>query len=384
MRLRSVAPPPAAMARAADPLAAAGNIAGRLQRDAVWYRNRCNWIGAERGRPAHRALGPALGDGTAGIALFFAQVHAATGDTGARRTALGAIGQALTAPPAAPGLYDGRLGVAYAAARCGLLLGDERLLARAARLARGRLAQPTTPDLYSGSAGMILALLALARLLGDDAIAVRARPLAGALAAWRPNAGATHALCGLAHGAAGIALALTQHGNPDGAERALAHERAWLDPDRGDWPDLRGVLRSEPRGSFRSPYPATWAHGAPGIALARLRAGDDRAAAIALATTAQRLEDDLRDHDADFTLAHGLAGRADVLLHGARVYPEGAALAARAGDVAAGRYAGRVEGWPCGVASTATPGLLDGHAGIGVFYLRLHDPAIPSPLLPAA
>jgi len=382
MRLRSIAPP-AAMARAADPLAAAANIAERLQRDAVWYRNHCNWIGAERGRPAHRALGPALGDGTAGVALFLAQAHAATGDASTRRTALGAIGQALAAPPAAPGLYDGRLGVAYAAARCGLLLGDERLLARAARLARGRLAPPAGPGLYSGSAGMIVALLALARLLDDDGrIAARADPLADALAAWRPNAGAAHALCGLAHGASGIALALFEHGHTAAAERALAHERAWLDAERNDWPDLRGVLRSEPRGSFRSPFPATWAHGAPGIALARLRAGDEREATIALQTTAQRLEADLRDHDADFTLARGLAGRADVLLHGAALHPDGAALAARAGDVAAGRYAGRVDGWPCGVASLATPGLLDGHAGIGYLYLRLHDPAIASPLLP--
>lgn len=396
MRVRSVSPPPA-MARAADPLAAAATIGARLAHEAVWYRGRCNWIGAERERPAHRALGPALGDGTAGIAVFAAELHAATGDAAARRTALGAIGQALSDPPIAPGLYDGRLGVAYAAARCGRLLGDERLLERAGRLARGRLPATRATDVHSGSAGAIVALLALARILADDRIARRADALGDALAARRPDSAPDHALCGLAHGAAGVAWALLELHAAGGdarhraaAERALAHERAWFDTDQQDWPDLRGVQRSEPRGTFRSPYPATWAHGAPGIAAARLRAasilGDERLRAeaiVALQTTAARLDAGLLDHDADFTLAHGLGGRADALLLGAELQPAGAELAARAGDVAAGRYAGRLEGWPCGVAGGAAPALLGGHAGIGLLYLRLHDPSIPSALLVA-
>jgi lantibiotic modifying enzyme len=175
------------------------------------------------------------------------------------------------------------------------------------------------------------------------------------------------------------------------AERALAYERHWFDAAAGGWPDLRGVRRREPRGSFRSPHEATWSHGAPGIALTRLRAckilGDERCraeAATALATTAAGLEGALRHHDADFTLAHGLAGSADVLLHGAELLPAGAALARRAGEVGAGRYAGSIDGWPCGVAGGLAPALLGGHAGIGVFYLRLSDDTVPSPLLIAS
>ncbi|MEA2157588.1 MAG: lantibiotic biosynthesis protein, partial [Solirubrobacteraceae bacterium] len=121
---RSIAPPPAATA-APDLLAAAAGIGDRLLREAFWYRGQCNWIGSDAeagsGRPLHRALGPGLGHGTAGVALFLAHLHAATGDPAVRRTALGAIGQALAhagdvPAGAAPGLYAGRTGIAYAAA----------------------------------------------------------------------------------------------------------------------------------------------------------------------------------------------------------------------------------------------------------------------------
>src|SRR4051794_18701055 len=98
--VRSIPPPVAT--RAPDLLAAAAGIGDRIVREAVWYRGRCSWVGAEtdpsgagRARPVYRALGPALGDGTAGVALFLAQLHAARADDAIRRTALGAIGQAL-------------------------------------------------------------------------------------------------------------------------------------------------------------------------------------------------------------------------------------------------------------------------------------------------
>ncbi len=385
---RSIAPP------AADPLATAAAIGARLAREAIWYRGACNWVAADRTATAHCALGPGLGSGTSGIALFLAELHAATGDAQARSTALGAISQALAhAHEVAPaGLYEGRLGIAYAANRCGALLGEERLRARAARLARARPPAGRAPrDVASGAAGTIAALLAI----GGEDLARRAARLGDELAARPRRAGAVHPLCGLPHGAAGIAWALLElcaitgeRRHRAAAQRELDYERGLFDARVGDWPDLRGVSRLEPAGTFRSPYPATWAHGAPGIALARLRGwellGDERCrdeAALALATTAARLEQGLQDRDADFTLAHGLGGRADVLLRGAALLPAGAGLAARAGSMAVGRHGASVEGWPCGVAGGAAPALLDGHAGIGLLYLRLHDASVPSALL---
>jgi len=418
--------PPPATARAPDALAAAVGIGERLVREAVWYRDRCNWVGvdagvaqrADRYRPAHRALGPELSGGTAGIALFLAQLHAATGGDAARRSACGALDQALAhvdevPAGAARGLYSGRLGVAYAAARCGPLLGEERLLRRAARLARGRWPpEPAAADfgLVSGRAGAVAGLIALARLLDDERLVQRAQRAGDELTdaarrgpegwSWPlPDGRPAHGLCGISHGAAGAAWALLElfaatgeHRHRDAAERALDYERHWFDAQESDWPDLRGVERRERRGTFRSPFAGTWCHGAPGIALARLRAwqilGDERyrhEAAIALATTAAGVERALIAPGADFTLGHGLAGSADVLLLGAGLLADAAservALAQRVGAVGAGRYAAGVDGWPCGVPGGRAPALLTGQAGIGLFYLRLHDRTVPSPLL---
>jgi class II lanthipeptide synthase len=422
--VRSISPPIAT--GAPDLPATAAGIGDRLVRESVWYRGHCNWVGVDadaahglhRYRPVHRALGPDLAGGTAGVALFLAELQAATGDGVVRRTALGAIDQALAhvdqlAPDVARGLYAGRLGIAYAAARCGLLLGEQRLLQRAARLARGAWSrEPGSAALgvVSGTAGAIAGLIALARLLDDERLMQHAGRLGDELAgrarrrpegwSWpQPGARLYHGLCGISHGAAGAAWALlelfavtAEHRHRDVAERALDYERHWFDAQEANWPDLRDIERREPRGSFRSPYPNCWFHGAPGIALTRLRAwqilGDDRyraEAAIALATTAAGVERALIAHGADFTLGHGLAGSADVLLLGAELLPDGApgrvGLAQRVGEVGIGRYAASIGGWPCGVAGGLAPALLAGHAGIGLFYLRLHDRTVPSPLL---
>lgn len=422
---RSIAPPPAAVHSAPDFLAVAGAIGTRLVREAVWYRGQCSWIGLddaaayarERPRPAHRSLGPGLADGTAGIALFLAQLHAANGDAQARDTAAGAIGQALAHAGELPadGLYGGRLGVAYAAACCGALLGDERLTARAGRLARGRGGSASASasgefDLFTGAAGTVAALLALARRLGDDRLAdAAARPADALLAGARrsavgwswppPDAPTGHGLCGLPHGAAGAAWALLElfavtgeARHRDGALRALDYERAWFDAAQDAWPDLRGMQRSEPRGSFRSGAgPASWSHGTAGIALSRLRAweilGAERVrdeATVALRTTAASLERALRRPDADFSLGEGVAGRADALLLGGALHPAGTVLAVRAGDVGNGRHGASLTGWPGALPGARTPALLNGDAGVGLFFLRLADPTVPSALLPGA
>jgi len=412
--VRSIPPPAGPTSRGADLPAIAAGIGDRLVREAIWYRGQCNWITLDAAdpQPVQRALGPELGAGTAGVALFLAQLAAGGGGDGApRRTALGAIGQALAHAGQGPphGLYAGRIGIAYAAARCGQLLGEERLVARAARLARGRFAAGREQrfDLLGGSAGTIAGLLALARLLGDERLVRRAQRLGDELAdgarrgregwSWpAPGERGMHGRCGMARGAAGIAWALLElhaatgaRRHRDAAERALDYERHWFDPQQADWPDLSGIERRERRGTFRAPPATGWEHGAPGIALARLRAwgivGEERLrgeATAALATTAAHVERELLVPGADFTLGRGLAGAAEALLAGAALHPQGAALARRAGEIAASRHAAGLDGWPCGTTGAGlAPGLLGGHAGIGLLYLRLHDRAVPSPLL---
>ena len=76
----------------------------------------------------------------------------------------------------------------------------------------------------------------------------------------------------------------------------------------------------------------------------------------------------------DATICHGATGSADVLL-AAGDY----ATAADFGHAALERY-GATGRWPCGLLGGTTPALYRGLTGIGWFYLRLHDPTIPSPL----
>ena len=135
----------------------------------------------------------------------------------------------------------------------------------------------------------------------------------------------------------------------------MLYERRWFDAGEANWPDLRGIERRERHGSFTPPYATTWSHGAPGVALSRLRGwqitGDERlrcAAVTALSTTAAAVERALLVPRADFTLSHGLAGNADVLLLGAELLPEGAALARRVAEVGVGRYGTSLDGWPAG------------------------------------
>ena len=69
-----------------------------------------------------------------------------------------------------------------------------------------------------------------------------------------------------------------------------------------------------------------WCHGTPGIALARLRAyemtGDERYEADAIAalkTTQGSIESALDSWAGNFSLCHGLAGNAEVLIYSAEI-----------------------------------------------------------------
>ena len=368
-------------------LDAAAAIGRRIASDAVWYDGCCNWIGAAA-EPVvpHRAelsaLGPNLYGGTAGIGLFLAHLSAATADPTARRTAVGALRHAVRHAVPRDGFHSGSLGIAWAAARAAALL-DEEDLRTSARTVLPPVEPGRRPDVGMGAAGAVLALLAMGRVdaasATGESLVARARVTRHGWS-WAPG----H-ICGLSHGAAGIGLALLElfaaTGDErfrDGAEGAFAYERSWLDPVSRTWPDLR--IPGQRRGSPRSNPPATtgtWCRGEAGIALARLRAVDvlgpephGHDAEVALETTRRWLAAALPHEIEDLSLCHGAAGAADVLLSAGAAH-----LSAELGHAALERHADTGD-WPC----TATPGLFLGRSGIGWLFLRLHDPATPSPL----
>lgn len=411
---------------ARDPafLEAAAALGARLCRDAVWDGGRCNWMGdSQEGMGAqlavvHRAMAPVLYEGTAGIGLFLARLYAATGARPFRTAARGALRQALGAAERVPaqvriGLHAGWTGIAWVLAEAGGALGEEEWTAESARMAEALASvepHPAAVDVISGSAGAIPALLDLARRHGlpalEDAALRHGELLYGAAhrgeAGWSwhtMDAPMRRHLTGYSHGTAGVALALLELWAATGEERfrraaeeGFRYEALFYSAEHGNWPDFR--LFGDPAAAAAAPltYALAWCHGAPGIGLSRLRAweltGDEtrrREAVAALATTARALDAAAANGGGfGYSLCHGDAGNAELLLLAARLLddPAQAERAARVGRLGIERHLAAGVPWPCGVPGGGeTPNLMLGLAGIGYFYLRLYDPAVPSVLL---
>ncbi len=400
------------------------SIALRLCRDAIWAGNRCNWVGpsmegAGGWTIVHKSLGPDLYSGASGIALFLAAIAARTGDRVVRKTALGAAAQASSRaediPPAVRiGLYSGLTGIAWALDRAGNLLGGQELRDRGDALmeqVRGADLDQQPLDVLSGCAGAIPVLLSLAaskRRAEYTDLAVRCgeRLLNTAVRenegwSWKtidaPGMNPSRNLTGFSHGAAGIGWALLELGHATGDARfcaaafeAFRYERSHYSAQFENWPDFRDYLR--PPGQRNTPvYANAWCHGAPGIGLSRLRAQElthDPAcreeAETAIRTTSRALEDP-RAAVNGFSLCHGCAGNADLLIEAARTTnePGHRARAEAVGHAGIDRFEAQRLPWPCGIPGAGeTPGLMLGTAGIGYFYLRLDDPHLPTLLIP--
>jgi lantibiotic modifying enzyme len=190
----------------------------------------------------------------------------------------------------------------------------------------------------------------------------------------------------------GLALLELHHasGEPDfgqAAEAAFAYERALYDPRARNWPDLREHVLDGRPAEAALPCATLWCHGAPGIALSRLRAcelgarnGCEQEARLALATTTTSVHAQLPG--GNYSLCHGLAGNTEVLLEGAALLEVDAlALAHEVADAGIEHYLETDAQWPLGVFEGQSDSLLVGLAGTAYFYLRLHDPGRPSILL---
>jgi hypothetical protein len=403
-------------------LEAANSIAVRICDGAVWVADHCNWIGpvSEHGNrnpgaaSRQAALGPDVYSGTSGVALFLAALCGITADRLQRRTALGAIRQAVSCGdrlPTTPGLYSGWSGVALASAWIGTSLAEPALIRSAAAIMRRMARRPCARgefDLLSGCAGAIPALLVLRDVLGDDGPLDLAVRMGNQLArtairtrwgySWRtPGRSTRHNLTGMSHGASGAGYALLELYHATGDVRfreaglaAFRYERHWMSPSAGNWYDLRPDPGGGGRGNGERPCASGWCHGAPGIALARIRGyeitGDPccrREAEIGLETTLRSVEAAIESGGDDFTLCHGLSGNSDVLLHWDRLPGAGTshALLTQVGERIAEEHSqARLAGvrFP----RPARPwGLMTGLAGTGYGCLRLRDPGTPSLLM---
>jgi hypothetical protein len=392
----------------------AERIGARLCRDALWAANRANWLGdfcefvANRWQVVHRACGPELYNGTSGIALFLAELFSSCGESPYRSTAEAAILSALTQAEDVSRLtrisfFSGRVGIAYSAIRVGELLNQSRFVSQGLAMMedlRGEDLSMQEIDLLTGCAGAIAPLLAVYRRYPRDCfldLAMRCgqRLMEAARSSdqgcsWRPIGGKDRerGWTGFSHGAAGNASALLElwllSGDPRfrvTALEAFRYEHSWFRADLGNWQDLRPSYEHN-RGDHAEPrYTAAWCHGAPGIALSRLRAwqvcgGQElkAEACVALNSTATTLEKFLSGGAGNFSLCHGIAGNAEVLCYGDSVLGTGhyRSLLESAAHRGIERFERAGAPWPCGVPEEGeTPVLMLGLAGIGRFYLRL-------------
>jgi hypothetical protein len=405
---------------------AALRIGRRLAGQAVWEGDACAWLDPARPEAPPRS---SFYHGSAGVALFLAELAAVTRDETVTRAALGGVAHALGAgeayPPASASLHDGRVGVAFAAVRAGELLARPGLFARAEALLRplaGEEANERGLDVIGGAAGAVPALLrmagrvdpelayALARARGDHLVRTAVREPAGWSWNTVPRGTAVRNPCGYAHGGSGVAHALLELYAATGegayryaAEQAMLYERRFFVPEQGNWLDLRvmdmvlamhdgglprlreRLLAGEAGPRWTPGCSVAWCHGAPGIARTRLRAyellGDAQwlsEARTAVATTRASPGESL-----GCSLCHGLFGNADTLLHAADTLgePQLALTAAQLAAAAVSRYEDVGEPWPCSTDHPGpVPGLLLGEAGIGLFLLRLARADVPSPL----
>lgn len=393
-------------------LAAGLSIADALCENAIWSGRTCVFHGAippERldSPPRFATVGGDLYEGSAGIARFLLLAHRYSGDARHRDTAAGALTHALSAADGY-GLFTGALGAALVALTSDLAV-CETAPALVDRCLDAALADPMPgADLLEGLAGVIVGLDAALDLAPEQRWLDGALTLGRRLAslgerrvpglAWPLHPGSSTYLCGLAHGASGVALALTRlaRRDPDEpmwsrtAQRARDFERSYYSPEHGSWADLRDDAGGEAPSS--RVYPHMWCHGSIGIAAERLDATDrlgraDRLAALeAVRSTTRSLVAGPRGPGGtdmiNGSVCHGLSGAADLLMDAAHVAedPTPWHALARAAAATVRDDATRPEGWRCGIpGGWACPGLMLGLAGIGWTQLRSHDPAgVPS------
>jgi lantibiotic biosynthesis protein len=407
-------------------LEAATAIGAGLTRDALWDGARCNWLGDVMEyvfgswQVVHRSYGGDFYGGTSGIALFLARLYQVTGEKLFRLTAEGAAGQCLSRaeliPPAGRlAYYSGSVGMADALMQVGEALERSDLFERGFGLLESACREEPAPnmlDVIGGIAGVIPPLLKIHAKYRKDWLldcAVRLGEKLMNLArkaengwSWttlEPAAGKQQFdLTGFSHGVGGIAWALLelhrQTGREDfleAANQGIRYEQHWYQADQENWPDFRNDPITGADGVTRYSCSVAWCHGAPGIALGRLRAfaitGDPeirKQAEAALRTTSRSLAMPMPGTES-YCLCHGTGGNVEALIYASQVFSDDSYLntARQIGQRGIELYHKAGLSWPCGVMNGGeNPSMLIGLAGIGYFYLRLYDPArFPSVLI---
>jgi lantibiotic biosynthesis protein len=417
-----------------EPIQAARTLAAVLAESAIRHDGMAGWSGATApaalGEPASwRVFGGDYYEGSAGVARFLARLatldgddDSDDGDDASSALARAGLEHALRRTEGWS-LHSGSLGVGLVAREVAALLGDHALWERGTAACEAAIdaalseaeGGPVTSDLLAGLAGALHAAARLARaapgpwrersLRLGAALAALALPADGGLA-WPLSPHDPQLLCGLAHGAAGVALAFTDLAaiEPDEprwpalAAAARRFERAHFHPTEASWADRRAGTAGSAGIPAQPPHPHFWCHGSVGVAwerLAAIRAWPE--CPLIAADLAAGLHGARREATrvlagptgpgagpaANASQCHGLSGTIDLLAATGERHDRDLAahLAAFVRDDAR-----RPDGWRCGLPSMEpTPGMMLGLAGIGWAQLRAARPdAVPPAWTPAS
>lgn len=383
----------------------AWDIATDLMKSSIWHNGSCTWQGysmeAVNGQyqGIMRTFGSDVYSGTAGIALFLTALYSERKDPLLLKTIEGCISQMKSTMATLPnhGFYSGKPGVASALIKIGKELNRKELIKEGITLLENISSdtlQSYEIDVISGAAGTIPVLIDVYKTYKKTKLLTKAIALGQLLCntaekqdkvwSWATVPSQKN-LTGFSHGSSGIALALLQLYEAtkdalflEGAKGGFNYERQAFDISQQNWPDLRDGVSS----ASGNVCGLAWCHGAPGIALSRLKANQiqpdtifEQEMRIALTTTGNNIYHNLTDNlnNTNYSLCHGIAGNAEILLDcGSTAHHK---LAEAVGTAGITKYKENRLPWPTGVNSGQyTPGLMMGIAGTGYFYLRLFNP----------
>ena len=392
---------------------------------AIWDTTHtyCTWIGARdindrqiaKYSKRTSALSPEFYSGSAGVSCFLIELYGVTRNEDCKNTALGAWLRSVNYmktnefPASSISFYAGELGLLYIGYRFIEIakelseLMEPHLQWLISRLDNG-LKVKHSLDVIGGNSGAIPPLLDLKHrydLKVFEKVAldcaeelIEAGNWKGDVCIWAsPKVHGveldTPPTTGYSHGASGIAIGLLEAYNYTGDDKYLTYgrgaftfENSLFNPDEGNWIDTRypHVKRED---KITGTYRNAWCHGAPGIALANLRASflDKEMkdfylemASIAIDTTKKSLLERIENNPKkDATLCHGILGSSDIIYTYAKKVGDNELMTFSKETTS--YYISKFKDFnslPSGiVAGGYNPSIMVGHAGIGMHCLRL-------------
>lgn len=359
-------------------------------------------------------------NGNSGIGLFFLELWHHTLNPRHKQVAIKAMQWSIDYSKSNEtdfyAFYTGRMGVVYSLLRFYESFRDKFYLDTAVHLSlnvdRFLKVKNSANDLMNGLAGTVLGLMHLHSFVKETwilnsieayifAILKNARTTKNGNVYWDKSPKFHNGLCGFSHGSSGIGYVFIELGkyfnNPTFTwigEKAFAFENDLFDPVLSNWPDFRSDFDLQPSAYFDAYEKkmfnrflpgdmVAWCHGAPGIALARMRAFEilkkrkfQRDHLTALKKTTLNI---LKSDYASISLCHGIAGNASVLLESykltndpelLKVSMEGVRKILDSRDF----FKLYRSGYHTVSSTIEDPSLFMGKAGIGYFFLQCLSP----------